>query len=183
MRDIADFILNPFIFPIYFLGLWIIVSFTLSRMSGWASLKTKFRLNSIMGEASEYHSGSGTLEGIYCRGSLIVGATNDGLILKARFPFTLGHPPLKFPWSSIFSFSISSPQLSQDNFLNLKLTDPIKKRSFYAQYAEIKLTEFPELYLKLPWHEKLNKYLPSNLAEGLFNQSHEIGRVSSGGSR
>lgn len=183
MRGITDFFLNPFIFPVLFFGLGTVVLFMLSHMSGWAQLKRKYHLRTLRGRETEYHAGSGKLEGIYCRGCLIVGANRGGLILKSRFPFSFFHPSLLFPWEAISSLSVSEPKVSQDNFLNLKLSEPIKKKAFYAQYAVVKLMELPELYLELPWHEKLNKYLPSNLAEGLFNQSHEIGRVSSGGSR
>jgi hypothetical protein len=172
---IFDFILNPLIFPIYFLGMGVVVLLMLSHMSGWARLKERFVLSGAfedkLRKETEYHEGSGKLEGIYCRGSLIVGANCDGLILKARFPFSFFHPPLFFPWISISCFLVSSPKLSQDNFLNLKFTDPINKKAFYARYVEIKLAEFPELYLELPWHDKLNKYLPPELAGGLFNKS------------
>lgn len=93
---------NPFFFALYFIALWVLVSYVLGLLSGWIALSRRFR-----GTGAFYSYQwplqslrMGTLPVSY-RNCANLGADEAGLYL-AVFPlFRLGHAPLFIPWSEI----------------------------------------------------------------------------------
>jgi hypothetical protein len=89
------------IFPIYFLGLWLLVSTVISVMSGWFSLGEKFR-NRVAFNGKKWWGQSGQMRWLTnYTGCLILGANSQGLYLGALFLFRFMHPPLLVPWGEI----------------------------------------------------------------------------------
>ena len=92
---------NPIYFGIFFIVMWFLVSYTISRITGWARLAEKYRTRSKpetkLMQAVQVYWGSILMAGnIYTLGS-----TSKGMFLGVLFPFRLGHPPLLIPWHEI----------------------------------------------------------------------------------
>jgi len=92
---------NPIYFGVFFVVMWCLVSFTLSKITGWSRLAEKYRTRtkpeSKLMQAVQAYWGSVMLAGnIYT-----IGTTNTGLFLGVLFPFRIGHPPLLIPWHDI----------------------------------------------------------------------------------
>jgi hypothetical protein len=93
---------NPPFFALYFIALWVLVSYVLGLLSGWLVLSHRFR------DIGRFYSYQwffqsirlGTLCGNYSNCANF-GADEAGLYM-AVFPiFRIGHPPLFIPWSEI----------------------------------------------------------------------------------
>jgi hypothetical protein len=89
------------IFPIFFVALWSLISFVISRLSGWSALSDRFRATlPFSGPTWKWQSARMRLGANYGN-SLIVGADPAGLFLATIFVFRLGHVPLFLPWHEI----------------------------------------------------------------------------------
>jgi hypothetical protein len=90
----------PLLFPIFFIGMWIVVSFLLAVIGGWSRLAGYYQSQAEF-TGKKWHFQSGRLGLTSYRNCLIIGSNYDGLFL-AVFPlFRVGHPPLLIPWSDI----------------------------------------------------------------------------------
>jgi hypothetical protein len=87
-------------FPLPFVGIWILASFSLAVQSGWWRLayfyKAAERFDGPMFMAARGHMGE-----VSHRGTLNAGATAQGLHLAVFLPFRLFHPPLFILWSDV----------------------------------------------------------------------------------
>lgn len=97
-RQLLD---NPFYFGIFFVVVWIVVSATFSKLTGWSRLAEKYRTNKKpefeLYRAVQVSWGSPFLAGnIYTLGS-----SYKGLYLGVLFPFRIAHPPLLIPWRDV----------------------------------------------------------------------------------
>ncbi|MFB1481145.1 hypothetical protein [Corallococcus sp. RDP092CA] len=86
--------LLPWLPPALLLGVWTFVSFTLSRLGGWARLARDYRPR----------GGGGLPRSAFITGA--VGAVEHracprGRCLAVLLPFRLGHPPRCIPWSDV----------------------------------------------------------------------------------
>jgi len=91
----------PVIFPIFFVVLWCFVGLLVSRVSGWATLSRRFRLEtSFTGSTWTWQHARMRYATGY-NGCLTVGADPSGLYLSMMFFFRIGHPPLLLPWSEV----------------------------------------------------------------------------------
>ena len=165
IRKIIDIILNPFVFPFIFIGGWAYVSFSLSKKSGWNSLKEVFRYKKGFSTDIEniaFFSGNSKIGDVSYNG-LRVGTCNEGIILKVYLPFRIGHPPLFIPWSNIATLKITDEKFSTDGLLNLKLREKISKKGFFSHYAEINLKKLNNIRIKIPWQTFWNETLPEEL--------------------
>ena len=89
----------PFGFP-GFIGLWCLVCFLFSLISGWKSLATQFQTqNKPAGRHFSMQSAS--LGVVHYKGAINIGATPEGLYMSVMVFFRLGHPPLLVPWSEV----------------------------------------------------------------------------------
>jgi hypothetical protein len=90
-----------FIFPCYFVTLWLLVSAVISYLGGWTTLAKRFRLrHSFVGE--RWHSQSGQMRWIAgYRSCLTVGCNTEGLYLATMPLFRFRHPPLLIPWEEV----------------------------------------------------------------------------------
>jgi hypothetical protein len=91
----------PALFPVLFVGLWLLVSFTLSAMGGWRALAEHYPApSSVSGRRFRWRSGR-MAGGVNYGGCLTLGAAPGGLYLAVLPMFRAGHPPLLIPWSDV----------------------------------------------------------------------------------
>jgi hypothetical protein len=98
MKSLMDWL--PFAFPVFFIGMWLVVSIILSRVSGWASLAERYAASErptgrpFRGQVSSI--GPINENGVT---SLIV--TPQGLYLYTNPLFGFGRKPLSIPWRAV----------------------------------------------------------------------------------
>jgi hypothetical protein len=107
-----------FIFPIYFLALWLLVSTVISFIGGWTTLAKRFRLSKpFVGQ--RWTGQSGQMRWIAGYGNcLTVGCCPDGLYLATMPLFRFRHPPLLVPWNDV---SIAQQRILFFRFVRLSL--------------------------------------------------------------
>ena len=90
-----------FIFPAYFLALWLLVSATISFIGGWTTLAKRFRLSKpFVGQ--RWARQRGQMRWIVGYGNcLTIGCNSEGLYLATMPLFRFRHPPLLVPWNEI----------------------------------------------------------------------------------
>ena len=92
---------NPANFLFFFLLIWILVTYLLSILGGWARLAEDYRSDSDI-DGSVWRFQSGTFRfGVRYNGVLTIGSSPSGLHLRVLFLFRMGHPPLFIPWSDV----------------------------------------------------------------------------------
>ncbi len=90
----------PFLFPIFFIGLWVMVCLLLSTIGGWSRLAEHYRSPTDF-TGNKWQFQSGRLGVVNYKSCLTLG-TNDAGLYLAVFPFfRMGHPPLLIPWPDI----------------------------------------------------------------------------------
>ena len=110
------------IFPVFFVTVWVLVSYVLSLLSGWHSLARKFR-NDTPPTANARAAGP-----LFYRVNLndwvgyssvirIINAPR-GMYFSVVFPFRIGHPRIFIPWDQI---KISKTKRWWRNYLVLTL--------------------------------------------------------------
>jgi len=93
---------NPLIFALYFIVVWVLVSYVIGLLSGWVSLSRRFR------DSGAFYSYQWPFQSVRMRtlwgtysNCANFGADEAGLYM-AVFPiFRIGHPPLFIPWAEI----------------------------------------------------------------------------------
>jgi len=88
-------------FPVYFVGLWLLVSTIISLAGGWYVLSQTFRAR-VPFDGSLWSGQSGYMRWFVNYGHCLkVGASSNGLYLATLFLFSFMHPPLLVPWNEI----------------------------------------------------------------------------------
>jgi len=88
----------PFLF---LLGVWILISFLASRLSGWHRLAKEYPVhNPFEGKPRRFQT-LWMRYGSHYGNITTVGANAQGLYLSVLFLFRIGHDPLFIPWSEI----------------------------------------------------------------------------------
>jgi len=92
---------NPMYFGIFFIFMWLVASYTISKISGWSRLAEKYQTSekpeSKVMQAVQAQWGSFMIAGnIYT-----IACNSEGMYLGVLFPFRFGHPPLLIPWYDI----------------------------------------------------------------------------------
>ena len=89
------------LFPVFFVGMWLLVSFLLSAMGGWRVLALHYPAQSSF-SGKRFRFRSAQLGGyVNYGGCLTLGASPHGLYVAVLPFFRLAHPPLLIPWSDI----------------------------------------------------------------------------------
>jgi hypothetical protein len=90
-----------FIFPAYFLSLWLLVSAIISYIGGWTTLAKRFRVKPPF-TGTKWTGQSGQMRWIAGYGNcLTVGVSSEGLYFATMPLFRFRHPPLLIPWTEI----------------------------------------------------------------------------------
>jgi len=109
--------LNPLYFAIFFLVLWILMVFIISRLTGWARMAAHYHnVGGFTGKVWRFQTIT-TRRGMGYKGSTTVGADSRGLYLSMFFLFRFGHPPLFVPWRDII---ITEKQIFRSKVLELR---------------------------------------------------------------
>lgn len=89
------------LFPLFFVGMWLLVSFLLASMGGWRALAQHYIASSPF-DGRRFRFRSAQLGGyVNYGGCLTLGAGPSGLYLAVLPFFRMAHPPLIIPWSDI----------------------------------------------------------------------------------
>jgi hypothetical protein len=90
-----------FLFPVFFIAAWALLSWLVGLISGWTVLAKRFRHDrSFYDEMWGFQSAKMRFN-VHYGNCLSIGADVSGLYL-AVFPiFRIGHPPLLIPWAEI----------------------------------------------------------------------------------
>ena len=90
-----------YIFPVYFVALWIVAGYWIALVGGWRLLAKRFRMQeTFAGEKWHMQSASMRYLSNY-NNVLTVGADNAGLFIVPFILFRAWHPPLFVPWTEI----------------------------------------------------------------------------------
>jgi len=88
-------------FPVFFIGLWLFISFVISRIGGWNSLASSYRAQQpFFGTILRFQAASFRF-GTNYNGCLNFGANTEGLHLAPMVIFRAFHAPLFMPWSEV----------------------------------------------------------------------------------
>ncbi|TWU49556.1 hypothetical protein [Rubripirellula reticaptiva] len=86
---------------------WLLVSFSLARMSGWAQLSKRYACREFAADETGRFR-TATFGPIQYHSSLTFGVNNDGLQIAMPFLFRLGHPPLVVPWAEMHRIELDN---------------------------------------------------------------------------
>ena len=95
------FLLFAIGFPIFFVGLWVLITLVLSLVGGWSTLAQYYQAQQpffgtlIRFQAAQFRAGTNY------NGCLNFGAGSEGLYLVPMAIFRAFHPPLLIPWNDI----------------------------------------------------------------------------------
>lgn len=154
-----EWFLSSWMFGVFFIVMWIGVSFHTSRASGWRRLSEKFSNRPIgFVEPPAFTLCSGKFGAVSQNGILKVGFSKSGIVFKVVFLFRLWHPPLYLPWASIKSIEIQRSRVSDDSAFRkiAEFLSPFK-------YASINLTEYPDQVALVGWKEAFIKSIPPEI--------------------
>jgi len=121
--------INPLYFAIFFLVLWLLVNFIISRLTGWARMAAHYpSVGGFSGKLWRFQTIT-TRRGMGYKGSTTVGADSRGLYLSLFFIFRFGHPPFFVPWRDI---TITERQMFKFRALELRFrkTEDLPVRIF-----------------------------------------------------
>ena len=91
---------NPFLFPVFFIGLWIFTLGVLSLISGWKQMEGRYRHpGGFQGDFLRFQSARMNL--VNFRSVLNLGLNPEGLYMVPMVLFRPFHPPLLIPWEEI----------------------------------------------------------------------------------
>ncbi len=102
-RDpVGDFLkANPWVIPLFFVALWVLVGTVVGRLSGWYLLAERYRANTpFQGETWPFQSAQMRYQSHY-NNCLTFGADPQGLSIAMLFILRAGHPPLFIPWGEL----------------------------------------------------------------------------------
>ena len=88
-----------YFFPLFFAGMWVLVTFIISKM-GWADLATNYLFE---GEFTGKRIGiiSASINSANYRNALILKYNQEGIYLRPIIIFRLFHKPVFIPWKEI----------------------------------------------------------------------------------
>ena len=80
---------------------WVVIMLLVSAGAGWRGLAEFYRADRPF-EGKKFFLQSARLRyGMSYNNILTIGANSEGIHVSVFFPFTVGHPPLFFPWYDV----------------------------------------------------------------------------------
>lgn len=89
------------LFPVFFVGMWLLISFLLSTIGGWSTLADHYAAHPGVGGRRFYFRSAQLGAGVGYSACLTLGTGPAGLYLAVLPLFRMAHPPLLIPWSDI----------------------------------------------------------------------------------
>lgn len=147
-------------FFVFFVAMWVFVSFKLGKDSGWKNLAKYFSAAYADPKNSKFVSGSGYIGTVSHNGMLKVCADEAGFYIKAMFPFNFGHKPLLIPWDEMSYLKLEKALTSN------KAPDFVKSIAALftrKKYMRIELHNFPDQNILIHWEDGFSEYVPHSL--------------------
>jgi hypothetical protein len=88
-----------YFFPVLFIGMWILVTYMISKM-GWADLAKFYETNKTF-RGNKVGLISASINGANYNSVLILKYNDEGIFLRPVFLFRLFHEPILIPWKDI----------------------------------------------------------------------------------
>lgn len=99
-RPEPDFPWFPFVFPVFFAGLWVGIGFLLAATGGWQTIATHYPVDGAVPDAVKRFQ-SAEFGFVGYNSVLKLGANQRGLYVAAILPFRAGHTPFFVPWTDV----------------------------------------------------------------------------------
>ena len=158
---------NSFLFGAVFITVWLAVCYQKGKKSGWQKLAKRYHhARGIVPDKLRFIVGNGRVGNVDYSIMLKVAGYRGGLIMKVMFPFRFGNPNLYIPWTDIDTIVLKRTMSTDDNLSNI---ENFFARLFHELYAHIRLAQYPDQILIVPWREHMDGLLP-----GSFNLKREI---------
>ena len=127
---------NALNWAIFFLAFWLLLNFTVSRLTGWARIAVHYRNPGRFPEKVWRSQTITTRWGLGYKGSTTVGADPMGVYFSFSFLFRFGHPPVFIPWGDI---KITEKKTTRSKVLELR----------FRKTEDLPLRIFPDLGSRL----------------------------------
>jgi hypothetical protein len=88
------------VFPFFFVGLWVLVSYWIALVGGWRLLANRFRIQGTF-RGQTWSLQSARMRWSSYSSVLIIGSNKTGLFIVPFILFRAWHPPLFIPWTEI----------------------------------------------------------------------------------
>lgn len=89
------------LFPVFFVGMWLLISFILSTTGGWSTLANHYAARSGVAGRRFYFRSAQLGAGVSYGACLTLGTSPAGLYMAVVPLFRMAHPPLLIPWPDI----------------------------------------------------------------------------------
>jgi len=142
-------------FFVFFISMWLGVSYYMSKASGWANLAQSYSNNYPKKTENKFNTVSAVF-GEQSFGNVLQCMTDSkGVYFRIIFPFSFGYKKLFISWLDISEIKRENPQHTQSIFN--KLINKVTGEHFYF----IKLKHFPDQIIK--FDEKSFEYIKSEI--------------------
>ncbi len=134
----------PVIFPFFFVGMWVLVSYWIALVGGWRLLAKRFRLQGTF-TGQKWRMQSARMRWLtQYNNVLTIGADSAGLFMVPLFLFRAWHPPLFVPWSEITS--VRETRFLFIKFVEMRLgrVEEVPFRIWASMAAKIQAAAGPE---------------------------------------
>jgi len=121
--------MTPLYWAIFFLVFWLLLNFTVSRLTGWARIAAYYQNRGSFPEEVWRYQTITTRWGMGYKRCTNVGADSGGLYISFGFLFGFGHPAIFVPWGDI---TIAEKQIARSKMLELRFrkTEDLPVRIF-----------------------------------------------------
>lgn len=119
-------VLGP-VFPIFLIGMWLVILNVLSLLGGWRELARSYRANGRP-DGPRFSFRSATLGFVNYGSCLTFVAARAGLFVAVLAPFRPGHRPLFVPWADVSAAT---------------------HRGWIFRYIDLRFTRHPKVRMRL----------------------------------
>ena len=118
---------KPYLYPVVFAGLALLILYVLSRMGGWNRLAENYKSSrEFVGE--KWYMQTIRIGLVNYKNAITIGCNNVSLYLSVLFPFSFGHPKLEIPLSDITG---------------------VERKGMLVRYIELSFRRAPDTKLRL----------------------------------
>jgi len=120
-------------FPFFFVGLWLLITFIISRTSGWARIAQSYTADGPL-SGTRFGWQSASFRGTNYNNSLNLGVDTEGLYMAPMALFRAFHPPLFIRWMEITAHPVKMWRMFEMIELRFQRTPdiPIRIRATLA---------------------------------------------------
>jgi hypothetical protein len=109
------------IFPVFFIGMWTLVTFFISRM-GWNDLAKNYQYDDVF-TGTRIGMISASINSANYKNSLVLKYNKDGIYLRPVIMFRMFHKPILIPWKEIKE--VRDRKVIFNTFSELIIGDPL----------------------------------------------------------